>query len=149
TVNVNAVSAALGWTLPVTAASGSTPAIATWTKPANVPYLNLFCDPTQFQCNDPRTLAYVQGFRQFQERFWINEKGAKFDGPLFDLPAGTVKGAVGGIYQSNHFNFVTFDNTGASTLLAPMLQDPESRTIWAGFAQVNVPIFSDQFNFPL
>ena len=40
-----AVSAALGWTIPVTPAGGTTPTVGTWTKPANVPYLNLFCDP--------------------------------------------------------------------------------------------------------
>jgi iron complex outermembrane receptor protein len=148
TVNTNAVSAALGWTIPVSPASGTTPAIATWTKPANVPYLNLFCDATQMQCNSPTTLNYITGIRQFKEQFWINEKGATFDGPIFDLPAGTLKGAVGGIFQSNHFNFVTFDSTGTSNLIAPMLVDAESRTIWAGFAQINIPIFGDNFNFP-
>src|SRR5262249_1825503 len=35
-VNKNAVSAALGWTIPVTAAQGTTPAIATWTKASNI-----------------------------------------------------------------------------------------------------------------
>jgi iron complex outermembrane receptor protein len=148
-VNKNAISAALGWTIPTTAASGTTPAIATWTKPSNVPYLNLFCDATQFACNSPTTLSYVTAIRSFREQFWINEKGLRADGPLFDLPAGTVKAAIGGIYQSNHFNFVTFDSTGTNTLLAPMLVDPESRGIWAGFAQLNVPIFGENFSFPL
>ena len=45
-VSKTAVSAALGWTLPITPAIGTTPAIATWTKPTSVPYLNLFCDAT-------------------------------------------------------------------------------------------------------
>src|SRR4029077_14696782 len=49
-VNKNAVSAALGWTIGATAAIGTTPAIATWTKPATVPYMNLLCDPQQFAC---------------------------------------------------------------------------------------------------
>src|SRR5262249_28446612 len=148
-VNKNAVSAALGWTIPVTAPSGTTPAIATWTKPANVPYLNLFCDPTQFQCNDPRSLAYITGYRSFQERYYINEKGLKFDGPLFDVPAGTVKAAVGATYTSSVFSFVTFDNTGAATLIAPMLTDAIHRQVWAGFAQVNIPIFGDANALPL
>src|SRR5215471_3992523 len=56
-VNKAAVSAALGWTLPVTPASGTVPAIATWTKPANIPYLNLFCDPRVYQCNSTTTLG--------------------------------------------------------------------------------------------
>ncbi len=55
TVNSNAVSAALGWTINATPAVGTTPGIATWTKPANVPYLNLFCDPQQFTCNSRQT----------------------------------------------------------------------------------------------
>ena len=69
TVNKNAVSAALGWTIGTTGPTGSTPGIGTWTKPANVPYLNLFCDPLAYQCNSPTTLNYVEGIRNFNERF--------------------------------------------------------------------------------
>ena len=68
TINKNAVSAALGWTLAATPASGTAPGIATWTKPATVPYLNLFCDPTAIQCNSPIALNYVTGFRGLNER---------------------------------------------------------------------------------
>src|SRR6266699_1731133 len=64
-VNKSAVSAALGWTIPVTAASGTTPAIATWTKPATVPYLNLFCDPQRIACNSRTTYDYVSAIRSF------------------------------------------------------------------------------------
>ena len=39
--NLAAVSAALGWTIPPSVGSGTAPGIATWTKPATVPYLNL------------------------------------------------------------------------------------------------------------
>jgi hypothetical protein len=85
-VNKAAVSAALGWTLPVTPAIGTSPAIATWTKPANVPYLNLFCDATQFTCNSGTTLRYIQNFNETKSQFLVNEKGIKADGPLFDLP---------------------------------------------------------------
>jgi outer membrane receptor protein involved in Fe transport len=147
-VNKNAVSAALGWTIPASLAQGTTPAIATWTKPANVPYLNLFCDATEFQCNSPTTLNYITAIRSFNEKYWINEKGLKFDGPLFDLPAGTLKAALGATYTTSTFSFVTFDNTGASSLIAPMLTDAIHRAVWAGFAELNVPVFSDQFNLP-
>src|SRR5262249_16574430 len=50
-VNRAAVSAALGWTMPATLGSGTSPNIGTFTKPATVPYLNLFCDTNIFQCN--------------------------------------------------------------------------------------------------
>jgi iron complex outermembrane receptor protein len=148
TVNKNAVSAALGWTIPASAASGTTPGIATWTKPGAVPYLNLFCDPTTIQCNSPTTLSYVTGYRRLTEQFWVDEKGAKFDGPLFDLPAGQVKAAVGANYTSFDVTFVRLNTTGGS-LLQPMSVDPEPYNVWAGFAQVNIPVFGDAFNFPL
>ena len=50
-VNDNAVSVALGWN------------VGGVTKPASVPYMNLFCDPRAFQCNSPATLAYIVGAR--------------------------------------------------------------------------------------
>ena len=44
--------------------AGTTPAIATWTKPANVPYLNLFCDPPAYQCNSPDHAELPPGHRR-------------------------------------------------------------------------------------
>ena len=148
TINKNAVSAALGWTINATPASGTAPGIATWTRPANVPYLDLFCDPTAVQCNSPTTLNYVTGFRGLNERVSIDERGAKFDGPLFELPAGQVKAAVGGNYVSFNVNFVRAQNTGGSLIL-PTIVDAEPYNVWAGFAQVNVPVFGDSYNIPL
>src|SRR5258706_526856 len=148
TINKNAVSAALGWTLPATPPSGTTPGIATWTKPASVPYINLFCDASAITCNSPTTLAYVTGFRGLNEKVWLDEKGAKFDGPLFDLPAGEVKAAVGGTYTTFNVLFDRAQNTGG-TLILPRSVDSEPYNVWAGFAQVNIPVFGDNFNFPL
>ena len=147
-VNKAAVSAALGWTIGSTAAAGTAPAIATWTKPASVPYLNLFCDPTMFKCNSDATLAYVKALRRFDEKMGVNEKGIKFDGPLFDLPAGSVKAAIGGVYDSYSWFFTTLDNTGANNLIMPFIHADFPYQVWAGFAQVNVPIFGDNLNFP-
>jgi outer membrane receptor protein involved in Fe transport len=148
TINKNAVSAALGWTLPATPPSGTTPGIATWTKPASVPYINLFCDVSAVACNSPTTLAYVTGFRGLNEKVWLDEKGLKFDGPLFDVPAGQVKAAVGGTYTSFNVLFDRAQNTGG-TLILPRSLDSEPYNVWAGFVQVNVPVFGDNFNFPL
>jgi outer membrane receptor protein involved in Fe transport len=147
-VNPSAVSAALGWTIPVTAPVGTTPGIGTWTKPATVPYLNLFCDAREFQCNSASTLDYVTGIRSFNEKFWSNEKGIRFDGPLFSLPGGDVKAAVGATYNTYKFSFVTFDNTSAATLIAPMLSDPRTRNVWATFAQINIPVIGEANALP-
>jgi len=148
-VNKNAASAALGWTIGTTPAAGTTPAIATWTKPANVPYLNVFCDPTVYTCNSDTTLQYITStMRSYNEKFWINEKGAKADGPIFDLPGGTLKAAIGTTFTSFHFNIVNLISTNAPTLIVPYQTDPESRQVWAVFGQVNVPIFGDMNAIP-
>ncbi len=152
-VNVNAVSAALGWTVLAGSAaippSGSAPALGSFTKPAAVPYLNLFCDARVMACNSPITEQYMTGIRKFDEKFWINEKGAKFDGPLFDLPAGQAKAAVGFTYTTFNWNFRTIDSTTAASLLVPIVNETIVRHVWAGFAQVNVPIVGDNNKFPL
>jgi outer membrane receptor protein involved in Fe transport len=148
TVNVNAVSAALGWTILPTVGVGTSPGITSWTKPSTVPYLNLFCDPRVNQCNSPTTLNYMTGIRQFNEKFTINEKGVKADGPLFAVPAGDVKAAIGATYTTQAFSFNTFDNTGAPNLLAPSLVDSQHRSIWAVFTQVNVPVIGDANALP-
>jgi len=116
-VSKAAVSAALGWTLLATPASGTKPGIASFVKPATVPYLNLFCDPRTIQCNSPTTLGYINFYSQSAEAFWVNEKAVKADGPLFDLPAGAVKGAVGASYISNHYVLTQLTQSQTSTLV--------------------------------
>ncbi len=124
-------------------------------KPASIPYLNAFCDPTKFQCDSPATLNYITAYRHLGDIYNLEEKGGRFDGPLFDLPGGQVKAAIGGTYESDNVlgiqaNAVSVQPNGSanSPVIAP-LNDPEPYTVWAGFAQVDVPIFGDNFNLPL
>ena len=147
-VNRNAVSAALGWTIAATAAVGTTPGIATWTRPGTVPYLNLFCDAQKFNCNSQNTLNYISAVRSFDEKYWINEKGVTFDGPLFGLPAGQVKAAVGANYTAYHFAFRTNDTTGSPSLIVPLLTEAQSKQVWAAFTQINIPVFGDTNAIP-
>ena len=147
TVNKNAVSAALGWTLAVTPAAGTLPAVATWTKPATIPYLNLFCDPNQFQCNSATTLNYVGNYSSTSEAFWTNEKGIKADGPLFDLPGGEVKMAIGANYTSYRFLIQQQVQNQTNPTIA-FLSDPEARQVWAVFSQLNVPIIGENNSLP-
>ena len=146
-VNKAAVSAALGWTMPVSNAVGTKPAVATWTKPATIPYLNLFCDARTIQCNSPTTLGYINGYSQNNETYLLNEKAIKADGPLFDLPGGTVKAALGADYSTNHyFESLPTEDPNNPTVNLPV--DSQSRSIWAVFAQLNIPIFSDMNAIP-
>ena len=143
-----AVSAALGWTLPATPANGTAPTIGTWTKPANIPYLNLFCDPRAYRCNSDTTLNYLYGIEQTDSRFHVRESGIKADGPLFDLPGGTVKAAVGANFTAYNF-IITQTQTNPTDPTVTITQDPRSRNVWATFAQLNIPIFSEQNALPL
>jgi len=143
-----AVSAALGWTILATPAGGTTPTIATWTKPSSVPYLNLFCDPRAYQCNSDTTLDYLSGINETNEYFHVKERGVKADGPLFDLPGGTVKMAIGANLTTYNF-MITQTQTNPTNPTVTITQDPRTREVWAGFAQLNVPIFSDQNALPL
>src|SRR5262249_26104948 len=68
--------------------------------------------------------------------------------PVFNIPGGTVKAAIGGTFTSFHFNTVTMDNTGAPSLIVPYQMDPESRQVWAAFTQVNIPVFSESNAIP-
>ena len=138
TINDNAVNVALGNT------------VGGITKPAGVPYLNLFCDVTQFQCNAPSALAYIKAQRYLGDRAIIEEKAARFDGPLFDLPGGQVKAAVGGTYESDSILGFT-GNISGSPAGSPLVitNDSEPYSVWAGYAQVDIPVFGDNFNVPL
>jgi iron complex outermembrane receptor protein len=153
-VNANAMTIALGGTVSGVDALGNN--VVNVTKPASIPYLNVFCDPTAFQCNAPSTLAYIQGTRLLGQHYSIEEKGGRFDGPLFDLPAGQVKAAIGGDYEAD--NVVTYAANNAGTVpaqgtvtqpaLAPLF-DSEPYNVWAVFTQVDIPVFGDNFNLPL
>jgi len=123
-------------------------------KPASVPYLNLFCDPTAFTCNSPTTLAFIRGQRFLGDIYQIEEKGGRFDGPLLDLPGGQIKAAIGGDFESDNVVAFTANNSGEPPNTGPgqppliPIYDSEPYNVWAGFAQVDIPVFGDNFNIP-
>ena len=144
-VNPNLLNAAVGNTV---AASGG---FASYTKPSAIPYLNLFCDPTAFTCNDPATLAYISAHRTINQHQVFNEGNATFDGPLFDLPGGPLRAAIGTDYLTEHYSYVSPD--GSSSQLgdaAPgITTDQGTFSVWAGFVQVNIPIIGEANALPL
>jgi iron complex outermembrane receptor protein len=93
-INGNAINAALADTNPTTA-------------------LNLFCDGSKFACNNPATLAKIRAFNDRNADYKMVDTGVKFDGPLFDLPAGTVRMAVGG--EVHHDEMAYYENRNNST----------------------------------
>ena len=55
-----------------------------YTKPTSVPYLNVFCDPIAFTCNDPATLERGLGIEPSPETQALYES-------LVAAPAGALE----------------------------------------------------------
>ena len=149
-VNVNNVSAALGNTVNVAASPGfNTP--YTFTKPANVPYLNPFCDMRAVEgCIDPLTANYITAYRDDYSKWVTNEFSATFDGPLFELPGGPVKAAVGASYVEERVDYVrTTNQSTPSTAIVVSSPSPGERNVWASYAQLNIPLVGSGNALPL
>jgi iron complex outermembrane receptor protein len=142
-INKNNLLAALGNTVAATATSAS------FTKPSAVPYLNVFCDPAAFTCNDPITLAYIVGYRLQHETFKIQETGFNFNGPVFDLPGGPLKLAIAGQTLREHWTYLNLenDNTDSTAIITNAL-DAAWQYSYAFFGQANIPIFGPDNALP-
>jgi iron complex outermembrane receptor protein len=82
----------------------------------------------------------------------MNDSVLKFDGPLFQLPGGLVRAAVGGEYSydkqglkngSNTNNAVASDNTFAINNIASA-----KRTVQSAFGEIYVPVVSSDNKVP-
>lgn len=76
---------------------------------------------------------------------------AKFDGPIFDLPAGAVKIAAGGEFLHQTFDeYGTVNNSvGPSLANSSYYSYREGRSIYSGFVEASVPLVSPEMNIPL
>jgi iron complex outermembrane receptor protein len=150
TVNANMVSAALGWTISAVPSTVAQPfTIGSFTKPASVPYLNVFCDPLAFACNNATTLNYLTGYSHNNETETIDQYGFNLDGPVFDLPTGTIKAAVGGVMQHWGFNSFTNASNSTTTAINNYTIQTARRNIYSAFAQFDVPVIGKDFTLPL
>ena len=145
TINTNAARAALGNTI----AASSDGLYASYAKPDAVPYLNVLCDPNVFTCNDPATLRYITGYRLQDEQFKIQEFGANFSGPIFQLPGGPLEGAIAFQHLSYDWWYrnVQNDNTHGTHVVTNLL-DEATQTSYAFFGQLNIPVVGPEMGVP-
>ncbi|HMI94927.1 MAG TPA: TonB-dependent receptor [Micropepsaceae bacterium] len=141
-INKNNLLAALGNTVSIPATS--TTAAYTFVKPSAVPYLNIFCDPMAFTCNDPATLSYIVGYRLQHETFKVQETGFNFNGPVFDLPGGPIRLAIAGQTLREHWTYLNLenDNTDSTAVITNSL-DSAWQYSYAFFGQADIPIFGE------
>lgn len=149
TVTNNMLSAALGNTIASVAATNNGPAIAAFAKPANIPFLNLFCDPTAFKCNDDATLNYVTGFSNNNQNAIVKEYGVNADGEVLALPAGPMRGAVGFSFTNTNYNLVTNATNANNTAVVNYTTASGNRDVYSIFGQLNIPVVNEDMQIPL
>jgi iron complex outermembrane receptor protein len=96
--------------------------------------------------------ATVYGRADFRSRTTLDDFVAKFNGSLFELPAGTMKAAVGGEFRTesaSNQNVSVTGVTNTSQVLSTYDQTKYSRDIGSVFAELNIPVVSDSMNVPL
>lgn len=86
-------------------------------------------------------LRNTTGYQQFR---------ASFNGTLLELPAGPLKVAVGAeLYQTQLGQFVSRANAGPARTNSQQLKFDFDRTVYSGFAELNIPIIGPDMNVPL
>lgn len=81
----------------------------------------------------------------------FNQARIQVDGPLFDLPAGTVNLAAGGEYQLYHLITDSTSSNGTGDLTNGVQERlfRSARNVFSGFLEANFPIVSPEMNVPL
>ncbi len=96
--------------------------------------------------------ALVYGSSEFRSRTTLEDLVVKFDGPLFDLPAGPVRAAVGGemrIEANANENVSRTGVTNTLTQISTYGSTEYDRSIESFFVELNVPVVDSSMNIPL
>lgn len=107
---------------------------------------NLFGDGS---VTNPETIAKVRGgfVQTGHSRQWST--ALKFDGPLFALPAGDVRMAIGGEYRHEWYGYSAVDDEFTP---GPVDQGsagfPLGRSVVAGYAELLAPLVGPEQNVP-
>jgi len=146
-VNLNNVNVLLGNTLAPVAVPGSPTQTVSITRPSSLPIFNVLCDPTAFTCLNADQIAFIQAYSHELSDYLRHEANVTLDGPLFAVPGGEVRLAVGGDYYKD-----TYSQANESTATGPSAQTPVpasaalgtaaslSREVYAFFGELNVPL---------
>jgi len=143
---LNMALAALGNTVTYNSGLGT----QTIVKPANIPYLNPFCDSTVFRCNSPATIEYMQGYRDQFLYSHFSEINLQVDGPIFKLPAGSVAVALAYNHLNKSQHFYQEDTTNSNFRDDEVITEDYINELSNAYVfQANIPVFGTGFNFPM
>ncbi len=97
--------------------------------------------------NNPDTLRKIAGYLSNDLSYLYRGAQVKVDGPLFQLPAGAVRTAFGVEGRAEHSHFVSRDSISTDGVTQQPAVDL-SRQVLATFAELFVPVFSEQNALP-
>jgi len=114
------------------------------TNPATA--LNVFGDGS---ANNPATIAFIRGGRVSTTRFDSRSVALRADGPVFTLPAGDIRLALGAEYRREHYRARSLSDISS---LAPVEnlnpELPGPRHVRSAYAELNVPLVGGDTAMP-
>lgn len=103
--------------------------------------LNVFGDGT---ANNPATIDYIRGSVETIDDYRTWSAALRGDGPLFRLPAGDVRLALGAEYRRERYDyFRVLDSNTLTPVAAPYPGFPGPRHVKSIYAELLVPIFGN------
>jgi len=100
----------------------------------------------------PDVVARFTGNNVQRSRDTADDAVLKFDGPLFRLPAGEVRAAIGGErnkLSNGNLNGANRGITNAFVVDTDFSRSRGDRTIWSGFAELYLPLIGQDMHVPL
>lgn len=100
---------------------------------------NVFGDGT---ANNQATIDYIRGSIETIDDYRTWSAALRGDGPLFRLPAGDVRLALGAEYRRERYNyFRVLDSSSLAPVAAPYPGFPGPRHVKSIYAELAVPVF--------
>ena len=109
---------------------------------------NPFGNGTFNRTNNPALFDIIDANRATFGTNITNDLSVKVDGPLFDLPAGSVRMALGGEFHDNKFKQTLFAYNVLASGEASIKSVYNDRTVSSVFGELFVPVVSEDMDIP-
>ncbi|NYT41047.1 TonB-dependent receptor [Sphingomonas sp. R-74633] len=100
---------------------------------------------------NPATIESIRGYNKRRWDALVWSASLRADGPLFALPAGDVRLAVGAEYREDRYR--DRENISYTSTLAPRANAltplPGPRTVKGAYAELRIPVFNEAMAVPL
>jgi outer membrane receptor protein involved in Fe transport len=99
--------------------------------------------------NDPALIDRLRGSLAVDTRFRVWSGAVRADGPLFRLPAGEAKLALGAEYRRDRLTYVQVSDLASESPRTDGIPGlPDKRIVRAVYAELALPVFDAGENFP-